>query len=169
MFFLKKYSIICNNECKEGIHMNRESDLQALKNMKEEIVEIYNLSEQCKKLSDEYEELSGKIKSPEPFAFARKPENSEQKLKAVYNKEWENAHKNGGRLWRVPLIINTVIVSVITLIISDYCFKTGLIINSEVLSVFVTSPLDTVINIILSAALAFLLIYAPWRIAGKGT
>ena len=48
-------------------------------------------------------------------------------------------------------------------------FKTGLIINSEVLSVFVTSPLDTVINIILSAALAFLLIYAPWRIAGKGT
>lgn len=88
----------------------------------------------------------------------------------MYNKEWENAHKNGGRLWRVPLIINTVIVSVITLIIiSDYCFKTGLIINSEVLSVFVTSPLDTVINIILSAALAFLLIYAPWRIAGKGT
>ena len=87
----------------------------------------------------------------------------------MYNKEWENAHKNGGRLWRVPLIINTVIVSVITLIIiSDYCFKTGLIINSEVLSVFVTSPLDTVINIILSAALAFLLIYAPWRIAGKG-
>lgn len=104
--------------------MSRESDLQALKNMKEEIVEIYNLSEQCKKLSDECEELSGKIKSPEPFAFARKPENSEQKLKAVYNKEWENAHKNGGRLWRVPLIINTVIVSVITLIIiSDYCFK----------------------------------------------
>ena len=145
--------------------MSRESDLQALKNMKEEIVEIYNLSEQCKKLSDECEELSGKIKSPEPFAFARKPENSEQNLK-----EWENAHKNGGRLWRVPLIINTVIVSVITLIIiSDYCFKTGLIINSEVLSVFVTSPLDTVINIILSAALAFLLIYAPWRIAGKGT
>ena len=88
----------------------------------------------------------------------------------MYNKEWENAHKNGGRLWRVPLIINTVIVSVITLIIiSDYCFKTGLIINSEVLSVFVTSPLDTVINIILSAALAFLLIYAPWRIAGNGT
>ena len=88
----------------------------------------------------------------------------------MYNKEWENAHKNGGRLWRVPLIINTVIVSVITLIIiSDYCFKTGLIINSEVLGVFVTSPLDTVINIILSAALAFLLIYAPWRIAGNGT
>ena len=56
--------------------MSRESDLQALKNMKEEIVEIYNLSEQCKKLSDECEELSGKIKSPEPFAFARKPENS---------------------------------------------------------------------------------------------
>ena len=81
-----------------------------------------------------------------------------------------SSHKNGGRLWRVPLIINTVIVSVITLIIiSDYCFKTGLIINSEVLSVFVTSPLDTVINIILSAALAFLLIYAPWRIAGNGT
>ena len=149
--------------------MSRESDLQALQNMKEEIVEIYNLSEQCKKLSDECEKLSGKIKSPEPFDFARKPENSEQKLKAVYNKEWETAHKNGGKLWRVPLIINTVIVSVITLIIiSDYCFKTGLIINSEVLSVFVTSPLDTVINIILSAALAFLLIYAPWRIAGKG-
>ena len=41
--------------------MSRESDLQALKNMKEEIVEIYNLSEQCKKLSDECEELSGKI------------------------------------------------------------------------------------------------------------
>lgn len=149
--------------------MSRESDLQALQAMKEEIVEIYNLSEQCKKLSDECEELSGKINSPEPFSFARKPENSEQKLKAVYNKEWETAHKNGGKLWRIPLIINTVIVSVITLIIiSDYCFKTGIIIGGEILSEVCTSRSDTIENIILAAAFAFPLIYIPWRIAGKG-
>ena len=149
--------------------MSRETELKALQDMRDELIEIYELNEKCKKLSDECEALSDKIKSPEPFSFARKPENSEQRLKAAYDKEWETAHKNGGRLWRIPLIINTVIVSVISLmIISDYCFKTGFIINSEVLSVFATTPFDTVINIVFQTALAFLLIYAPWRIAKKG-
>ena len=149
--------------------MSRESELKILQDMRDELIEIYDLNEKCKKLSDECENLACKIKSPEPFNFARKPENSEQRLKATYDKEWENTHKNGGKLWRIPLIINTFIVAVITLIIiSDYCFKTGIIINSEVLSVFVTSPSDTVINIIFQSVLAFLLIYAPWRIAKKG-
>lgn len=110
--------------------------------------------------------MSSKINSPKAFKFTGKIANAEQKLKATYDEEWNNIKKSGGKLWRIPLIINTVIVAVISVIlISAMCFGIAIFINDEALSFLVdTSPSD----VILIVVLGFIQIYVPWRIAMKG-
>lgn len=146
--------------------MSRESDLQALQSIKDEIVEIYNLNEKCRTLSEECEKLSKQASSPEPFSFERIPENEHEKLKAEYDRQWKEKHQGTNKISRIFLILNTVIIAAISLlIIADVCFHTGIIIKPDMALKLTEAKLsENIIAVLAQAGIAVLLIALPWKL-----
>lgn len=153
----------------EGIILSRENDLQILQTMKDEIIEIYNLNEKCQKLSDECEELANQITTPKPFEFKRAPENSQETLKAKFDKQWIKGHENANKYRLLFLILNTVVISVLSiLIISDICFKTGIIIESQTAIALANTDGERAITAVMQIITAAVLIGIPWKFVKKG-
>ena len=152
-----------------GIALSRENDLQILQTMKNEIIEIYNLNEKCQALSNECENLSNQVTTPKPFEFNRDPENSQEELKAEFDKQWVKNHENTGKYRLFFLILNTVVISVMSvLIISDICFKTGIIIGSQSVDALKSTVTDGAFAALIQVIFAALLIGIPWKLVKKG-
>ena len=146
--------------------MSRESDLQVLQSIKDEIVEIYNLNEKCRTLSEECEKLSRQASSPRPFSFERIPENEHEKLKAEYDKQWKEKYQGKNKISRFFLILNTVVIAAISLlVIADVCFHTGIIIKPDMALALTDGKLsENIIVVLAQSGIAVFLIALPWKL-----
>ena len=150
--------------------MSKESDLQVLQAMKSEIMEIYELNEKCRKLSGECERLSQQAAKPAPFEFKKAETNEYASLKSEFDRQWADKHKDAAKYRKIFLIANTVIVSLITLlIVADMCFKTEILVKNEaVTKVFEPGTGNNIVAACAQVCLAATLIILPWYFTRKG-
>lgn len=149
--------------------MSRESELQILQDMKNEIVEIYDLSERCKKMSDECDALSDEINSPAAYSFNELPANNEESLKKEFNEKYREKQLSGGKLRYVFPIINTIIVLLMSVIIlADFNAGTGILISPEQVKTVCEFEQNITLITVLQIFAAFFMIYIPFRLAKRG-
>lgn len=148
--------------------MSRESDLKILRDMKDEIVEIYTLNEECQKLSRECEQLSKSIEHPEPFSFKKETANTQSQMQHEFDVQWRQSHVNADKYSIIFLIANTAIIAILSIIVMcDLLFDTHIFISQEQLTVIDEKEFRNIL-LVAQAAVCAALITIPWITIKKG-
>ncbi len=150
--------------------MSREDDLKTLRDFKDEIVEIYELKDKCEKLDAECRELHEAVTNPKTPVFNRKAENAQSKLKAEFDKQWSEKCKSAKGLRLILMIINTAVVSVLSVILSvDFIFDTAVLINTKAAGTkyaenLADSPSERAILVAAQLIFAAIFTAVPWLV-----
>lgn len=86
--------------------MDRETALQQLQNMRQEILTIYTETDNCRRIQKQVAALQNEKEHPNPPAVSLKPENTAEKLKASLKQQNRQYHKNSTTPTLVVKLVN---------------------------------------------------------------
>ncbi len=101
--------------------MERENALRQLRDMRDEIVEIYAGLDRCKTLQGEVEKRMTEKKNPAPYAFSAMPEHTADALRAKFLAENRQRMLNSHVFERTVHLVQAVFLAVVTVMFALDC------------------------------------------------
>lgn len=112
--------------------MSRESDLAQLKELQQDIYDLYELGDKCNVISGKITTLFNEKEHPKKPVYDNAPVNNYETLKKQYTSEWTKKYSNI-KFFRILFLMLNVfaIIAVGVIFVSDVLGNTGYVLPPE--------------------------------------
>lgn len=147
--------------------MSRDADLARLKELKQDLYDVYEMAERCEFLSTKINALlKEKQESPKPD-YKTEPVNNYEKLKKEYDEKWVKRHNNL-TFYKIILFIVSALAmsSVVIMLYKDVFLNAGSVVSPEMIS-RVENHYDKISILVSQIVLSLIFLIAPMTLFGK--
>lgn len=147
--------------------MSRDADLARLKELKQDLYDVYEMAEKCEFLSTKINALlKEKQESPKPD-YKTEPVNNYEKLKKEYDEKWVKRHNNLTFYKIILFIVSALAMSaVVIMLYKDVFLNAGSVVSPEMIS-RVENHYDKISILVSQIVLSLIFLIAPMTLFGK--
>lgn len=147
--------------------MSREADLARLKELKQDLYDVYEMAERCEFLSSKINGfLKEKQESPK-LDYKIEPVNNYEKLKKEYDEKWVKRHNNLTFYKVILFIVSALAMSaVVIMLYKDLFLNAGGVVSPEMMAQ-VENHYGKISILVSQIVLSLIFLIAPMTLFGK--